>query len=95
MAEMFRPLSARRALDPQSSHALRRFGILVLFMLAWSAVARPQDPLHALVLMMSTATILECLFALLRRERFNAAALNHWDGACGFLAIACLAQALV
>jgi membrane glycosyltransferase len=94
MGEMPRDLSAHRALDPQSSHALRRFCILVLFMLVWSLAARSQEPLHTLTLMMSAATILECLLAVLHRERFNAAALNHWDGAFGFLGIACFARAL-
>jgi len=94
MAEMSRGLTARRALDPQSSHAVRRFGILVLFMLVWSLAARPQEPLRALALMMFTATFLEFVLAALRRERFNAAVLNHWDAACGFLAIACLAWSL-
>ncbi|HVM77396.1 MAG TPA: hypothetical protein VMU06_00155 [Stellaceae bacterium] len=87
-------LSTRRTLDPHSSHALRRFVILLLFMAAWSLAARPQEPLQALTVMASAAAVLECLLAALRRERFNAAALNHWDGACGFLAIACLSRGL-
>ena len=87
-------LSRGRALDPQSSHALRRFGIILLFMAAWSLAARPQEPLQALTVMTSTAAALECLLAALRRERFNAPVLNHWDGACGFLAVACLVRGL-
>jgi len=87
-------LSRPRALDPQSSRALRRFGILLFFMAAWSLAARPQEPLQALTVMTTAATAMECLLAALRRERFNAVVLNHWDGACGFLAIACLVRGL-
>ena len=87
-------LTTRRTLDPQSSHALRRFVILVLFMVVWALASRPQEPLQALAVMTSAATLMECLFAAMRRERFNAAVLNHWDGACGFLAISCFVRGL-
>jgi len=82
--------STERRLDPQSSHALRRFGIIVLFMVVWSLAARPQEPLLALTVMTSAAVAMECLLGVLRRDRFNAAVLNHWDSACAFFAINCL-----
>ena len=93
---MPRPFSStERGLDPQSSHALRRFGIILLFMLAWSVAARPQDPLQALLVMTSAAVAMECLFGVLRRERFNGAVLNHWDSACAFLAVNCLLRGVM
>jgi len=82
--------STERSLDPQSSHTLRRFAIIILFMLAWSVAARPQDPLQALMVMTSAAIAMECLLGALRRERFNAVVLNHWDSACAFFAVNCL-----
>ena len=88
---MPRPYSStERGLDPQSSHALRRFAIILMFMLAWSVAARPQDLLQALLVMTLAAVAMECLLAALRRERFNGSALNHWDSACAFLAVNCL-----
>ena len=82
--------SARRGLDPQSAHVLRRFVVLLGFMVVWSFAARPQNPLHSLMLMTSAATAIDCLIAALRRERFNAAVLNYWDSACGFFTISSL-----
>jgi len=40
--------------------------------------------------MMLFAAVTDCLLALLRRERPMASELNCWDGAAGFLAVACL-----
>ena len=86
--------SSRLGLDPQSRGMLRRFVFVLAIMVVWAVVVSPQYPLSALLLMTTIATALDGLVALLRRDRFNAAALNFWDSTCGFLAISCLARGL-
>ncbi|MGO8865650.1 MAG: hypothetical protein ACLQME_04030 [Alphaproteobacteria bacterium] len=82
-------------LDPQSSHVLRRFVIVLAFMLAWAIAASPQHPLEALVLMSAAvAAVMDGVIALLRRDGVNAAVLNYWDSTCGFFAVNCLMRGL-
>jgi hypothetical protein len=83
-----RPL--RRSFDPNSARVLRRFAIMLVFISAWAMVAVPQAPMRAMSVMMMFAAVTDCLLALLRRERPMASELNCWDGAAGFLAVACL-----
>jgi len=81
-------------LDPQSSHVLRRFLIVLAFMLLWAIVASPQHALETLVLMSAVAAAMDALIALLRRDGVNAAVLNYWDSTCGFFAVNCLMRGL-
>jgi len=81
-------------LDPQSSHVLRRFALVLAFMTLWAIAASPQHPLEALVLMSAVAAAMDGLIALLRRDGINAAVLNYWDSTCGFFAVNCLMRGL-
>ncbi|MFI5024833.1 MAG: hypothetical protein ACHQRJ_24695 [Alphaproteobacteria bacterium] len=81
-------------LDPLSRHVLRRFVIVLAFMLLWAIAASPQHPLQALVLMSAVAAAMDGLIALLRRDGINAAVLNYWDSTCGFFAVNCLMRGL-
>ena len=84
----------RLSLDPESSLMLRRFAIALTAMVVWAVAINPQYPLRTLLLMTSVAAAVHAFIAMLRRDPFNAAALNYWDSTCGFFAINCLMRGL-
>jgi len=86
--------SAGRSLDPYSSHTLRRFVILLAFMTLWAVLSRAPDPLQVLLPMTSVVAAMDSVIAVLRRDRFNAAVLNHWDSAIAFFGLNCLIRGL-
>jgi len=87
-------LSARLALDPQSSHVLRRFVVVLGFMVLWAVAIEPQQPIRGLLLMSAVAAAMDGLLAALRRDAFNGAVLTYWDSTCAFFAINCLMRCI-
>jgi len=91
---MGQKIPARLALDPQSSHVLRRFVIVFAFMVLWSIALEPRDPIRGMVLMSSVAAAMDGLIAMLRKDAFNAAVLTYWDSTCAFFAVNCLVRGI-
>jgi len=86
--------SARLALDPQSSHVLRRFAIVFSFMVLWSIAIEPRDPIKGMALMSAAAAAMDGLIAMLRKDVFNGPVLTYWDSTCAFFAVSCLVRGI-
>ena len=91
---MGQKISARLALDSQSSHVLRRFIIVFGFMVLWSVAIEPRDPIRGMVLMSAAAAAMDGLIAVLRKDVFNGPALTYWDSTCAFFAVNCLVRGI-
>ncbi|MFI4988569.1 MAG: hypothetical protein ACHQF3_14120 [Alphaproteobacteria bacterium] len=82
-------------LDPQSSHVLRRFALVLAFMTLWAIAVSPQHLLQMLAPMSFIAAAMDGVIAVLRKDGINAAVLNYWDSTCGFFAVNCLMRGLM